>query len=40
VLPLIWRPEARQGLLDITSYIAERSPAAARIAHADCITPA
>ncbi|WP_188054304.1 type II toxin-antitoxin system RelE/ParE family toxin [Sphingosinithalassobacter sp. CS137] len=29
-MKLIWRPEARRSLLDITDYIAERNPSAAR----------
>ena len=34
-LPLLWRPEARQDLHDLTGYIADRNPAAAdRIATA------
>ena len=28
-LPVIWRPEARSDLHDITTYIADRNPAAA-----------
>lgn len=35
MLPLIWRPEARQDLHDIIDYIAERRPdAAERLAEA------
>jgi len=30
---LIWRPEARQSLLEITTYVAERNPAAAQRLH-------
>lgn len=30
MLPLLWRPGARRDLRDITTYIAERNPAAAQ----------
>ena len=34
-LPVLWRPEARQDLHDLTAYIADRNPVAAlRIADA------
>jgi toxin ParE1/3/4 len=28
--PIVWRPAAREDLLEIVTYIAERNPAAAR----------